>query len=108
MNTENYSHKLVSPLMTKPLNGVRPLLIGHLPAPSLAASGEAAVDPTMDTMREVCMPVGKRAIAIAQKSGWSVRQLATTNCAFNFKSGDLPCMDAIDIHELQAVRTAQG
>jgi hypothetical protein len=31
----------------------------------------------MDTMREVCMPVGKRAVAIGQENGWSVRQVAS-------------------------------
>ena len=34
-------------------------------------------EPTMDTMREVCMPVGKRAVAIGQENGWSVRQVAS-------------------------------
>jgi hypothetical protein len=83
------------------------LLLGLTPAPALAASGEAPVDPavlaravdqmeqldrlrislasslegsreepTMDTMREVCMPVGKRAVAIGQENGWQVRQVA--------------------------------
>ena len=108
MNTDNASHKHVSPLITEPLNGVRPLLMGLLSEPTLAASGDAPVKPTMDTMRKVCMPVGKRAKTIGQKSGWSVRQVATKNRAFNFKPGDLRGMNAIDIHELQAVRTAQG
>jgi hypothetical protein len=45
---------------------------------SLASSLEGSSDePTMDTMREVCMPVGKRAVAIGQENGWSVRQVAS-------------------------------
>ena len=45
---------------------------------SLASSLEgASEEPTMDTMREVCMPVGKRAMAIGQENGWSVRQVAS-------------------------------
>ena len=45
---------------------------------SLASSLEGSTDePTMDTMREVCMPVGKRAVAIGQENGWSVRQVAS-------------------------------
>lgn len=45
---------------------------------SLASSLEGNSDePTMDTMREVCMPVGKRAMAIGQENGWSVRQVAS-------------------------------
>ncbi len=31
----------------------------------------------MDTMREVCMPVGKRAMAIGKENGWTVRQVAS-------------------------------
>ena len=33
-------------------------------------------EPTTETMREVCMPVGKRAVAIGQENGWTVRQVA--------------------------------
>lgn len=45
---------------------------------SLASSLEGSTDePTMDTMREVCMPVGKRAMAIGQDNGWTVRQVAS-------------------------------
>lgn len=45
---------------------------------SLASSLEGSTDePTMDTMREVCMPVGKRAMAIGQENGWTVRQVAS-------------------------------
>ena len=45
---------------------------------SLASSLEGSTDePTMDTMREVCMPVGKRAVAIGQDNGWTVRQVAS-------------------------------
>ena len=45
---------------------------------SLASSLEGRTEePTMDTMREVCMPVGKRAVAIAQENGWTVRQVAS-------------------------------
>jgi hypothetical protein len=45
---------------------------------SLASSLEGNSDePTMATMREVCMPVGKRAMAIGQENGWTVRQVAS-------------------------------
>ena len=45
---------------------------------SLAASLEGSTEEsTMATMREVCMPVGKRAVAIGQENGWSVRQVAS-------------------------------
>jgi hypothetical protein len=45
---------------------------------SLASSLEGSTDePTMDTMREVCMPVGKRAMAIGKENGWRVRQVAS-------------------------------
>lgn len=45
---------------------------------SLASSLEGSTEePTMDTMREVCMPVGKRAVAIGKENGWTVRQVAS-------------------------------
>ena len=45
---------------------------------SLASSLEgSSEEPTMDTMREVCMPVGKRAMAIGKENGWTVRQVAS-------------------------------
>lgn len=45
---------------------------------SLASSLEGSTEePTMDTMREVCKPVGQRAMAIAQENGWTVRQVAS-------------------------------
>ena len=45
---------------------------------SLASTLEgSSEEPTMDTMREVCMPVGKRAMAIGQENGWTVRQVAS-------------------------------
>jgi hypothetical protein len=44
----------------------------------LAATLEGSIEePTMDTMREVCMPVGRRAVAIGQENGWTVRQVAS-------------------------------
>jgi hypothetical protein len=33
-------------------------------------------EPTMETMKEVCKPVGMRAQAIARENGWQVRQVA--------------------------------
>jgi hypothetical protein len=45
---------------------------------SLASSLEgSSEEPTMDTMRQVCMPVGKRAMAIGKENGWTVRQVAS-------------------------------
>jgi len=45
---------------------------------SLASTLEGSTEePTMDTMREVCMPVGKRAMAIGKENGWTVRQVAS-------------------------------
>jgi hypothetical protein len=45
---------------------------------SLASTLEgSSEEPTMDTMREVCMPVGKRAMAIGRDNGWTVRQVAS-------------------------------
>ena len=44
---------------------------------SLASSlEENREEPTMETMREVCMPVGRRAMAIGEENGWTVRQVA--------------------------------
>jgi hypothetical protein len=44
---------------------------------SLASTLEGSTEePTLETMREVCMPVGKRAKAIGQENGWTVRQVA--------------------------------
>jgi len=44
----------------------------------LASTLEGSTEePTMDTMREVCMPVGKRAMAIGKENGWTVRQVAS-------------------------------
>ncbi|WP_254964369.1 MULTISPECIES: DUF3365 domain-containing protein [unclassified Cyanobium] len=33
-------------------------------------------EPTMDTMKEVCKPVGMKAAAIGEENGWQVRQVA--------------------------------
>jgi hypothetical protein len=45
---------------------------------SLASTLEGSTEePTKDTMREVCMPVGKRAMAIGRENGWTVRQVAS-------------------------------
>jgi hypothetical protein len=45
---------------------------------SLASTLEGSTkEPTMDTMREVYMPVGKRAMAIGQENGLTVRQVAS-------------------------------
>jgi len=45
---------------------------------SLASSLEgSSEEPTMETMREVCMPVGKRAMSIGAENGWTVRQVAS-------------------------------
>ncbi|MCT0219827.1 DUF3365 domain-containing protein [Synechococcus sp. CS-1329] len=34
-------------------------------------------EPTIETMKEVCKPVGLRAIAIGKQNGWQVRQVAS-------------------------------
>lgn len=34
-------------------------------------------EPTLETMKEVCKPVGMRAIAIGKENGWQVRQVAS-------------------------------
>jgi hypothetical protein len=45
---------------------------------SLASSLEGRPEePTMETMKEVCKPVGMRAAAIGKENGWQVRQVAT-------------------------------
>ena len=45
---------------------------------SLASTLEGSTEePTMNTMRQVCMPVGKRAMAIGKENGWTVRQVAS-------------------------------
>jgi hypothetical protein len=45
---------------------------------NLASSLEGRSDePTMETMKEVCKPVGMRAIAIGKENGWQVRQVAS-------------------------------
>jgi hypothetical protein len=44
----------------------------------LAATLEGSTEePTLETMKEVCMPVGRRAAAIGKENGWTVRQVAT-------------------------------
>jgi hypothetical protein len=44
----------------------------------LAATLEGRTEePSLDTMKEVCMPVGRRAAAIGRENGWTVRQVAT-------------------------------
>lgn len=42
-------------------------------ASSLKGSTES---PTMQTMKEVCRPVGMRAIQLSQENGWQVKQIA--------------------------------
>jgi hypothetical protein len=45
---------------------------------SLAATLEGRTEePTIETMKEVCRPVGMRAVAISKENGWQVRQVAT-------------------------------
>jgi hypothetical protein len=45
---------------------------------SLASTLEGRTEePTMETMKEVCKPVGMRAIAIGKENGWQVRQVAS-------------------------------
>ncbi|MCT0198978.1 DUF3365 domain-containing protein [Synechococcus sp. CS-1325] len=45
---------------------------------SLASTLEGrSEEPTIETMKEVCKPVGLRAIAIGKENGWQVRQVAT-------------------------------
>ena len=45
---------------------------------SLASTLEGRTEePTIETMMEVCKPVGMRAIAIGKENGWQVRQVAS-------------------------------
>jgi hypothetical protein len=45
---------------------------------ALASTLEGVSDePTIETMKEVCKPVGMRAMAIGKDNGWQVRQVAT-------------------------------
>ncbi|WP_255143748.1 DUF3365 domain-containing protein [Synechococcus sp. EJ6-Ellesmere] len=45
---------------------------------SLASTLEGrSEEPTMETMKEVCKPVGMRAMAIGKENGWQVRQVAS-------------------------------
>ncbi|MCP9927086.1 DUF3365 domain-containing protein [Cyanobium sp. CH-040] len=45
---------------------------------SLASTLEgSSEEPTLDTMRQVCRPVGQRAVAIGRENGWTVRQVAS-------------------------------
>ena len=45
---------------------------------SLASTLEGETEePTMETMKEVCRPVGMRAVAIGKENGWQVRQVAS-------------------------------
>lgn len=44
---------------------------------SLASSLEGRTEePTMDTMKQVCRPVGMRAMQLSQENGWQVKQLS--------------------------------
>lgn len=45
---------------------------------SLASTLEGRTEePTIETMKEVCRPVGMRAVAIGKENGWQVRQVAS-------------------------------
>jgi hypothetical protein len=45
---------------------------------SLASTLEGRTEePTIETMKEVCKPVGMQAIAIGKENGWQVRQVAS-------------------------------
>ena len=45
---------------------------------SLASSLEGRTEePTIETMKQVCKPVGMRAVAIGKENGWQVRQVAS-------------------------------
>jgi hypothetical protein len=45
---------------------------------SLASTLEGRTEePTIETMKEVCKPVGMRAVAIGKENGWQVRQVAS-------------------------------
>ncbi|APD47185.1 DUF3365 domain-containing protein [Synechococcus sp. CS-602] len=45
---------------------------------SLASTLEgSSEEPTLQTMKEVCKPVGLRAMAIGKENGWQVRQVAS-------------------------------
>jgi hypothetical protein len=45
---------------------------------SLASTLEGRTEePTMETMKEVCRPVGMRAVAIGKENGWQVSQVAS-------------------------------
>lgn len=47
---------------------------------SLASTLEGrSEEPTLETMKQVCKPVGMRAVAIGKENGWQVRQVATKN-----------------------------
>ncbi len=44
----------------------------------LASSLEGSIEePTQQTMKEVCRPVGMRAMQLSQENGWQVKQIAT-------------------------------
>jgi hypothetical protein len=45
---------------------------------SLASTLEGRIEePTIETMKQVCRPVGMRAVAIGKENGWQVRQVAS-------------------------------
>ena len=37
----------------------------------------STTEPTMETMKEVCKPVGMRAMQLSKENGWQVKQIAT-------------------------------
>ena len=37
----------------------------------------STTEPTMETMKEVCKPVGMRAMELSKENGWQVKQIAT-------------------------------
>ncbi|WP_225323060.1 DUF3365 domain-containing protein [Synechococcus sp. RSCCF101] len=56
-----------------------------------------AEEPTLETMREVCMPVGQRIIAIGRENGWTVRQVATQYRNPNHAPADSQEEDVLDL-----------
>lgn len=65
---------------------------------SLASTLEGNTEePTMETMKEVCKPVGLRATAIGKENGWKVRQVATKFRNPNHAPADTQERQVIDL-----------
>lgn len=67
---------------------------------ALASTLEGQSDaPTIETMKEVCKPVGMKAIAIGKEHGWQVRQVASKTRNPDHAPANVQEQDVIDLFQ---------